>query len=145
MKRLLSIVCWLAVAAAIPSLASNNESQNDILIVVNNSNPVNSLFLDDVKAIFSKKMVLWSSGQKTVPLHSKDARLKEQFLKRVFNQTINDDRVYWQQEKIKKGTTPPVELDQTLKGVFKIKGAISYVFRSDYANSVAKVVLVVPE
>ena len=58
--------------------------------------------------------------------------------------TPAEEQSYWQEQKIRKGLTPPAEFASTLKAVFSVKGAVSYVFRKQFKEGVAKVLLIIP-
>lgn len=135
----------LSLATAIATPAAEANSPDDILVIANNSVGVSSLSVEDVRAIFLKKRTSWQSGGKAIPVHAKDGTsLRQAFLERVLGMTSGEETSYWQDQKIRKGIDGPTEFSNPLKAVFRIQGGISYVFRSDYKEGVAKVLLVLP-
>ena len=117
----------------------------DLIIVVNKANKRNSITLAELREYFLRKRHTWGPGQKSVPIHAKSTtRVREAFNRKVLNMSVNEELQYWQNRKIKFGDSSIVEFGNNLKAVFKIKGSISYVFRSDYKEGVVKVLLVIP-
>jgi ABC-type phosphate transport system substrate-binding protein len=121
------------------------DSDTDILIIVNKVVPVNSLSIDDVRDLFLKKKVRWKAGVKAVPINIRGKeKLRNQFRSRVLGMTLGDENDYWQKMKIQSGMSAPTEIGNTLKAVYKLKGAVSYIYRSQYKKDVAKIVLTIP-
>jgi hypothetical protein len=58
--------------------------------------------------------------------------------------SVSEERSYWQNSKIKRGVSEPRAFGNVLKAVFKLRGAVSYVYRSQYKAGAAKIVLVIP-
>ena len=129
---------------ALPDMALA-EDPMDILVVVNKSSPIKEISLNALKDYFLKKRYAWKDGSKVVAINDqKKSYIRSDFRKRVLEMTEGQEITYWQRLKVKEGVTPPPEFSKTLKVVFKIKSAISYVYRGEYLKGVAKVVLVIP-
>lgn len=145
-RRAASMVLVLAAIVITTTLTvrvSRAESPNDILVIVNSSVKVSSLTSEDVKEIFLKKRRSFSSGERAVPINAGDnAKLREEFRERVLKMSATDERTYWQTLKIKEGEVDPAVFSNNLKAVFKLRGGVSYIYRSQYKANVAKVVLV---
>jgi hypothetical protein len=121
------------------------ESPDDILVIANKSVIDSEITRSSLRTIFLKKRREWSSGLKTVAINDKDGtELRKAFQERVLEMTPNREKTYWQEQKIKKGITPPATIGNRLKAVYKIKGAVSYVYRKNYKSGVVKVILVLP-
>jgi hypothetical protein len=87
----------------------------------------------------------WSSGAKVVPLNvTNGSGLRDDFRARVLGMTSAQEQSYWQERKIKAGESTPSEFGDTLRAVFKLRGAIGYVYRSQFKEGTAKVLLVIP-
>ncbi len=142
-QMLRAIVACMFVSAV--SLSVEADGPKDILIVANMAVPVNSISEAELMAIFLKQRTSWKNGDKVIPIHTKNPKLKAQFLKRILGNTITEDDTYWQAQKIKHGTSPPHEFGNNLKAVFRLKGAISYIYRSDYKKNVVKILLTLPQ
>ena len=126
---------WQSTAAA--------DSPDDILIVANKSVPLNTASNAELKAIFLKQKSRWKNGSKAIPVHAKKGTtLRSDFLKRLLNMEQSRERSYWQEQKIKRGVLPPPAFSNSLRAVFQISGSVSYVFRSDYKEGVAKILAV---
>ena len=146
MRKLLLLLLALLISLAVPSGAAEAEAPQDLLIVANNNVPVSELSLEEVKAIFLKQRKSWRAGSTAVPIHAKaGSPLRKAFVKRVLGMTESEELSYWEGQKIRSGVEGPPEFGNPLKAVFRIKGGISYVMRSDYKEGVAKILLVVPK
>ncbi len=141
-----TLLVWallLFFAVCMPSTALADDPK-DILIVVNKAVPVRKLDEEDVKKIFLKERIVWVGGQGIVPINVKDKALRDDFRKRVMNMTeVQEDR-YWKDQQIRFGDAKPPVFSKALKAVFKLKGGITYVYRSEYLKGVVNVVLVIP-
>jgi ABC-type phosphate transport system substrate-binding protein len=132
----------------LPSLAlaqRSAESPKDILIVANSAAGVNKVSLADVRDMFLKKRTSWPGGAKVVPVNINDGNgLRNDFRAKVLGMTSAQEKAYWQERKIKAGESTPSEFGDTLRAVFKLRGAIGYVYRSQFKEGTAKVLLVIP-
>lgn len=133
---LLAIVQWVDVAQA--------ESPDDVIIIANASLRVSSVTVGDLREIFLKKRTSFSSGEKAIPIHSSSAELRKDFRERVLYMSDAEEQIYWHKRKIKDGESEPAMFRNVLKAVYKLRGAISYVYRKHYNAKAAKVVLVLP-
>ncbi len=121
------------------------ESQSDILIIVNPSVQANELSAGDVRNYFLKKLVRWKGGGKVVPINATvNSRLRKEFRRRILNMNTDQETRYWQNRKIKSGQSSPPEFSSPDKTVFRIRGAIGYVYRSEFREDLGQVVLVLP-
>ncbi|MCP4677428.1 MAG: hypothetical protein GY854_18315 [Deltaproteobacteria bacterium] len=144
-RQTLHIAALVLTGAFLAPRLSAADSPNDILVVVNNSVPVENIPADRVRNFFLKKAQRFKGGMKVFPVNAREGTdIRKEFRKRLLDMTANEETRYWQDQKIKGGITPPPELGNTQKAVFKIKGAVSYVFRSEYKEKTSKVVLVLP-
>lgn len=125
--------------------AATAEGPEDILVVVNSSAPVDETTAAEIRNIFLKKKSAWRTGDSALPVHAPDGTaLRERFRERLLKMSATEEHEYWKNAKIKQALIEPPAYSNTLKAVFKLRGAVSYVFRSDYKEGVAKVVLVLP-
>jgi ABC-type phosphate transport system substrate-binding protein len=133
---------------AVPLLqarAAAAESPDDILIVVNKSVTAGSTTVAELRNIFLKKKTSWRTGDQVVPVHATSgSKLRSAFQKRLLGMSATEEREYWKNAKIKHALMEPATFNDTLKAVFKLRGAVSYVFRSQYKEGVAKILLVLP-
>jgi ABC-type phosphate transport system substrate-binding protein len=132
-------------APAISVTTAGAENPNDILVIANLGIKTDSITIDDLKDVYLKKRTNWSSGEKVIPIHvSNNSALRDAFRSAVLKMSSTDEQSYWQVRKIKEGDTDPPSFDNVMKAVFRLHGAVSYVFRSQYKSNVAKIVLVLP-
>ncbi len=117
----------------------------DILVIANKKVSVDSATPEQIKSIFLKKRTTWKSGGKAVPLNAKAGTpLREKFQELVLGMTDGEERIYWEKQKIRSATDGPTEFANPLKAIFRVKGSVSYIFRSQYKEGVAKILLVIP-
>jgi ABC-type phosphate transport system substrate-binding protein len=144
MRRVLGAIAALGISVAAAGAAAA-ESPNDILVIANNSVPVKSVTVAELQEFFLKDRVYWSGTTKAVPVNAPEgSALRTEFRKRVLQMTANAEKQFWQTRKIKVGVTEPPQFENSMKAVFKLAGAVGYVFRSQYKEGVAKVLLVLP-
>jgi hypothetical protein len=142
-KAFLSLV--VLIGAAISADIARAENPNDILIIANLGVKTNSIAVDELRDLFLKKRTSWGSGEKAVPLNVADnPKLREEFRATVLKMSSTEEQSYWQVRKIKEGVSDPPTFGNIQKAVFKLRGALSYIYRSQYKEGVAKVVLVLP-
>jgi ABC-type phosphate transport system substrate-binding protein len=136
----IAVALWLALPAA--ALADNPK---DILIVANTAAGAGKVSLAEIRDMFLKKRTTWPGGAKIVPVNVNDGSgLRSDFRSKVLGMTAAEERSYWQERKIKAGESTPSEFGDTLRAVFKLRGAIGYVYRSQFKEGTAKVLLVIP-
>jgi len=144
MKLLIPWMAALAFSAILPKSARADDP-NDILIVVNAASGGGSMTVSDVRDLFLKKRTSWANGVKAVPVNAVEgSALRAAFRSKVLGMTASEERAYWQERKIKAGESVPPEFGDTLRAVFKMRGAIGYIFRSQFREGTAKILLVVP-
>ena len=134
----------LLIAAAV-GLPSNADSPDEIVVFVNKSISVNSISLSELKQIFLKRKTSWPGGDNIVCINVSDSSpLRELFRGRVLEMTKEDEQRYWTNQKIRFQLSPPAEMDDTPKAVFKLRNAIGYAARKDVPQGVVKIVAVIP-
>ncbi len=135
------LICTLSFALLIPPTTALAESPEDILIIANNAIDENKIDLDTVRAFFLKQRSSWPGGQAAVPFNAKPGtKLRSEFQKRVLGMSQSEEAGFWEKAKLTGAKSEPADVNDGMKAVFKLKGAISYVFRSDFKPGVAKIV-----
>jgi hypothetical protein len=144
LRARLAVLVLLTISFAVPGAASSDDPQ-DILVIVNNSVSAKRVSVDAIKDIFLKKRTNWPGGGSAVPVNAGEGTaLRKEFRRRVLAMDAREEREYWNDKKIKTGVSGPVEFGNTLKAVFKLRNSVSYVYRSQYKEGVARVLLVLP-
>ncbi len=139
---LVVLVCLLVQAA---QAQTPGEHPNDIIVVANKKVSVNETSLKELKSIFLKKRTSWKKGGKVVPIHAKvGTEIRNVFITRVVGMDHIEEQTYWQEVMIKSAVSQPPSFSNPLKAVFKLRGAVSYVYRADYKPNVSKILLVIP-
>jgi ABC-type phosphate transport system substrate-binding protein len=102
-----------------------------LVIVLHKDNPVTSLPVSEVRRIFKKQTRMWPHGEPVVPVDwDATADIRQEFSKRVMNQTVREMADFWVQQNITQGLTPPSTLKSAraiLRFVASVPGAIGYV------------------
>jgi hypothetical protein len=130
---------------AMPVTSALAESPNDILVIANLGVTAQSIAISELRDIFLKKRASWSPGEKAIPIHPADnPKLRAEFCQAVLNMSVKDEQSYWQVRKIKEGEVEPPAFGSIIKAVYKLRGSVSYVYRSQFKKGVVKVVLTVP-
>jgi len=144
-KHLLVAFAVLVLGAIWAPSATLADDPNDILIVANKSVRVNSITENEAKNLFLRKRTQWPDGAKALPINaSQKAEVRGVFDEKVLGMSLEDELVYWYKKKIQTGSSAPPEFSNPLKAVFRLKGSVSYVYRSQYREGVVKILLVVP-
>jgi ABC-type phosphate transport system substrate-binding protein len=144
MTRRTFLATWLTIAAAQLYGSESSAGPDDIVVIVNPQNPIQSIEAGDLRPIFQTTKTSWgNSAGDAMPLNlADDNPLRQEFDKAVLG--LDPDRVarYWQDRKIRGGARPPVRVSSTglvLKGVAAKPGAVGYVKASE-VNATVKVV-----
>lgn len=144
MKLWATSTILLIAALALPSIAAADDP-DDIMVIANSSVTASKITKDELRDIFLKKRTSWSNSGTVKPINASDgSELRKEFCEAVLQMTTEEEKRYFQEEKIKQGLTEPNSFSNTQKAVFKLRGAVSYVFRSEFKEGVAKVLLVIP-
>ncbi|MCP4604364.1 MAG: hypothetical protein GY847_28220 [Proteobacteria bacterium] len=121
------------------------ESPDDILIITNKDVNLDTISLKEVRSYFLKKRIKWQKGNNVIPINAKPGTiLRKRFQEHVLLMTEIEEKTYWNDQQVRMGLNPPPSFSRTLKAVFKLRGSIGYVFRKDYRENVAKLLMVVP-
>lgn len=134
-------LCICVIGMLSPAATAAKDVSEPILIVANKSVSANKASLDEIKAIFLKKKFTWKTGGKAIAITPSSPALRAAFAHKVLGMNPTQEKAYWQDFKIKKGTTAPPEFGNNLKAVYKIKGSVSYIFKSQYKEGVVKILL----
>ncbi len=133
----------LTLSAGFPARA---EDPKDILVVVNKSASLTTtLSPEALRNLFLLYRTSFEGGGRAVIINAKNGTpLREDFRRKVLDMSQEEELRYWQERKVRSGQIAPAEFSNPLKAVFKIKGAVGYVYRSQYREGVVDVVLVIP-
>lgn len=144
-KKTYRSALFAAILLAVTSTPAHAESPDDILIVAHPGVDQSEIVPGEVRAIFLKKKTSWPSGDKIVPINAKPGTdLRKRFQEFIIEMDPSLEGAYWENQKIRYGMSPPAEFSIPLRAVFALKGSIGYVFRKDFKEGVAKVLLVIP-
>ncbi len=147
MKRRIHIICLVLIfqITALPVAPAQTDNPNDILVVVNKSVKTKAITKGELRDIFLKRRKIWQLGQKIVPINAKTGLpIRDTFRKAILNWTKREEDTYWQKQTIMTAESEPVRFGYPLKAVFKLKGAVSYVYRHEYKEGVVKILMVIP-
>ena len=123
--------------------SSRGVASNDpLLIIANKAVPQNSITAAEAKQIFLKQRDHWKGGGKIVPMNTKPGTAERKaFQSKVLGMDDTAEKSYWQEQKVKKGLSPPPEFSNVQKAVFSLKGGIGYCFKSQFKVGTNKILL----
>ena len=134
--------------ALLTLLIASMAHAGELVVIVNDSNPADTMSASEVKEHFLKATARWQFGQKVRPADCKyDETLRGAFLANVLGMTdIEIDR-YWIEQQYVNGEKPPATLDDdssVMRFVAKFEGAIGCVDRAslDGATGVKEILTV---
>jgi len=142
-------ICLLAGAILIGSASHPSvvhaDSPDDILVIANKGVSNTTLTTDELRSIFLKQRKNWNGGAKIIPIHAPEGSdLRHHFQKLVLSMAPEEELIYWFAQQARGKGGPPIEFRKTQKAVFKISGSVSYVYRKEFKEGVAKVLIVIP-
>jgi len=112
----------------------NSQDQDSFLIVVNKSNPVKTVDIEQIKKIFLKKMTKWEDGSKIYPVDlNETSSVRKKFTKTVHKKSVSAIKAYWQKQIFTgRGVPPPEKANdkELLEYVGKNEGSIGYVSKA---------------
>jgi len=109
-------------------------AESEFKVIVNESNPTDSLDKDKISRLFLKKETKWEGGQQVLPVdQSEGSKVREAFTKEVHNKKVSAVNSYWQQMIFTGRAVPPPKKGSDEEVVEYVKshpGAIGYVSSS---------------
>lgn len=120
----------------------------ELVVIVNDSNPVAQMTRAEVKQHYLKNKTRWDFGQKVRPADCKyDEAVRNAFLSNVLGMTDIEIERFWIEQQYVRGEKPPATLDDAssiMRFVAKFDGAISFVERASLngASGVKKVLTI---
>jgi len=133
------------ILAAILFSCSFSANAEELVIIVNKLNPVNTLTKSAVKKYFFKDLTLWGNGVKVVPVDYVDTHpLAKKFSLNVLNMELDKKSHKLIANTFSGKSTPPVTLateDDVIAKVAAQHGAIGYVSASANTDSVKVITL----
>jgi ABC-type phosphate transport system substrate-binding protein len=135
-KLLIYLIIFLSL-----NIPDKSFSENSFVVIINKSNPLSSINMEELRSIFKMERKFWKDGKKIVLglISYKDERSKI-FNKLVYKMDEGALKKFWF-NKIFKGqlTSTPITLDnleESIKFVQNNPGAISYTNKSNNIDSV---------
>ena len=111
-----------------------------LYIVVNTSNSIDSISLDQLNRIFSKKSKTFENGVPALPIAQKNSRqVTVYFNKVVMKKNAQQLKYYWSRKMFSGSSKPPKSLSsdtEVVKFVSSLKNAIGYVSKLPEDNNV---------
>lgn len=137
-KQIVLITTCLFLAVASSALAA------DFVLVVSNSNPVETLSRKNAKQIFLGKKGSWDSGEKIILYSQYDRELTGAFANGVLNKSAQQFVTYWKRALFTGTGRPPVEVknDAEMKKLIAAdRRGIGYISRAMLDDSIKAVTL----
>jgi hypothetical protein len=137
----IAFACF-GISAPVSSQSAGNP--RDILVIASKSVSAENVTVESLRDLFLKIRKGLSIGTKTVVVNNSNAELRNDFRASVLKMSESEENRYWQEQQVKSGEGEPTAFGNTLKAVFSLRSAVSYVYREDYKEGVAKVLFVIP-
>jgi len=134
------IVVFSVLAGVVPGVASDQGFK----IIVNETNPADTISTQQLENFFMKKTGAWGNGQPVIPVdQTASSSTRDDFSKTIFGRDTNAIKSYWQRQIFSGRGVPPPEKasdDEVLAFVRVNPGAIGYVSSDARVGSGVKVV-----
>ena len=127
----------ILMTVLVPSLVFAGE----IIVVANKNVPVNTLTMDEVKAIFLGEKTKWSNDTKVTFVILKTAEDEKAFLKEYVGKSPSQFKMYWKNQIFTGKGSIPASFDNVndlIDFVSKTDGAIAYISNDIAVNNVKK-------
>lgn len=120
-----------AFAAWTSSLAAQQPATMAVVVIVNPSNPLNTLPATGVSRMFLKESTQWPNGWPVAPVdQAPSSAVRVMFSDKVLGRSVRSIKSYWSQQIFSGRGVPPPERDSDAAVVQFVKanrGAIGYV------------------
>lgn len=127
------------ICAVLALMIFTQANAGELVVIVNDSNPVSVMTRAEVRQHFLKDKTRWDFGQKIRPADCKfDEAVRNAFLSSVLGMTEIEIERFWIEQQYVKGAKPPATLDDdssVMRFVAKFDGAISFVERASLAGA----------
>jgi len=114
--------------------ATQASANDDIVVVVNNKNPVDKMTRSEVIDLFMGKYVAFPDGNSAIPVElSNEVTTKEKFYKALVNMPLSRINAYWSRLRFtgrKRTVTIQASEDNVVQYINKTQSAIGYIRRS---------------
>lgn len=125
MKKLILIVIIIFAAMILAEEAKTYK------VIVNESNPINSITKKELAKIFFKKLTKWDSGSAILLVDQDESSpVREIFCKDVLKKSVAKTKVFWQEQIFSGRGVPPIEKASDKEVIDYVKsnpGAIGYI------------------
>jgi hypothetical protein len=130
---------FLAACSALLLLSVRPASAEEMVVIVNASNPATTLTAQQVKHYFLKKTGAWQNGEKVRPV-DREGQSPERaaFLAKVLGLSSDELMRYWLERQYASAEHPPASVPDEasiVKFVAFFKGGIGFVSRSGLARA----------
>jgi len=99
----------LFLAILVTGLAPVAEAA-DFKVVVNASNPINSMAAKELSGLFLKKDLTWPTGQTVTAIDlNPDSPVREEFTNAIHEKKVSAIKSYWQRQIFQGKAVPPME------------------------------------
>ncbi|MCU0662126.1 MAG: hypothetical protein MUC50_07340 [Myxococcota bacterium] len=139
-------LCALPAGLLVLPSAARAQSPDDILVVVNKSvAKTQSVSMGELRAMYLKSRLKWADGQKVRPIHAfSDEKLRLAFNTLVLRMSLDEERAFWEEKKIKQGEVKPPAHKDPLVPVGRDTGSVGYVYRKNYREGDFRILTVIP-
>lgn len=132
----------LIAAASLAQLLTIASAGAEIVVIVNNKNPVNSLNADQVEKLFLGKSSAFPDGAAAIPVDLPKGAEREQFYQKSTGKSPSQLRAYWSKQIFTGSGQPPKEAESVQEMVNLVgrnPNLIGYVDKAAVNNTVKPV------
>jgi len=142
MRRFWVSAAILGVILAVGGVASGEDV--GFKIIVNSSNPIESIARSELSNIFLKQETSWPDGQVVLPVDQKESsQVRADFCRVILRRPVAAVKSFWQKQIFSGSAVPPVEKNSSEEVVGYVNafhGAVGYVGPTTSLSSGVKVI-----
>lgn len=132
MRNLVALLlCFVTVSFGVGPAAVPAEPFDEIVFIVNESNPVTEISANDIRDYYFKRKRQWPTGESVRFIdRALTSSIHDIFVRRILRKSNSDVELFWIGQKLYTGDSAPLRENSdtsTIQFVATFKGAIGYV------------------
>lgn len=139
----------LLLALALTLIPLSSKAASDIVVIVNEKNPLSSIKISELDNFFMKKTRVWPNMDVVRIFDHRDENPNRKlFLKKYVEKTSREIELYWIGEKIYTGNIAPIQItsdSMMVAMVSRFPGGIGYVSKSFKLPKTVKTIKIIKD
>lgn len=130
----ISLVCAVGLFLLIAGVLPPGAVRAEVVVIANTSVSVDSVSSEDLKKIFTGKLVVWNDGHSIKPAILADGQTHQTFIRNYIGKTTDQFRTYWRRMIFTgQGIQPRTfsKVSDLIEYVTETPGAVGYISASD--------------